>query len=39
LHPEASVREKLTQMLFNLIKIPDENQRRIIMLACTALSK
>jgi hypothetical protein len=30
-HPESSVRDLLTHTLFNLIKRPDENQRRIIM--------
>lgn len=30
-HPESSVRDLLTHTLFNLIKRPDEQQRRIIM--------
>lgn len=30
-HPESSVRDSLTHTLFNLIKRPDEQQRRIIM--------
>lgn len=28
-HPDAKTRDHLTQMLFNLIKIPDEEQRRV----------
>jgi hypothetical protein len=28
-HPDTKTRDHLTQMLFNLIKIPDENQRRV----------
>jgi len=30
-HPDSSVRDSLTHLLFNLIKRPDELQRRIIM--------
>lgn len=30
-HPESTVRDSLTHLLFNLIKRPDEVQRRIIM--------
>ena len=30
-HPESTVRDSLTHLLFNLIKRPDEEQRRIIM--------
>lgn len=30
-HPESAVRDSLTHHLFNLIKRPDELQRRIIM--------
>ena len=30
-HPESSQRDLLTHTLFNLIKRPDEQQRRIIM--------
>lgn len=30
-HPESSTRDSLTHTLFNLIKRPDEQQRRIIM--------
>lgn len=30
-HPDSSTRDSLTHTLFNLIKRPDENQRRIIM--------
>jgi len=29
-HPDVKTRDRLTQMLFNLIKIPDENQRRVL---------
>lgn len=38
-HPESAVRDSLTHHLFNLIKRPDELQRRIIMDACVSLSK
>ncbi|KAE9612784.1 putative transcription factor interactor and regulator LisH family [Lupinus albus] len=38
-HPDSSTRDSLTHTLFNLIKRPDENQRRIIMDACVALAK
>lgn len=38
-HPDTKTRDHLTQMLFNLIKIPDENQRRIIMAGCVALAQ
>jgi hypothetical protein len=30
-HPDCGVRDSLTHLLFNLIKKPDEEQRRIIM--------
>lgn len=30
-HPDSSTRDSLTHTLFNLIKRPDEQQRRIIM--------
>jgi hypothetical protein len=30
-HPVSSTRDSLTHTLFNLIKRPDEQQRRIIM--------
>lgn len=30
-HPDGNVRDSLTHTLFNLIKRPDEQQRRIIM--------
>lgn len=33
-HPECAVRDSLTHNLFNLIKRPDEQQRRIIMDVC-----
>lgn len=38
-HPESSTRDSLTHTLFNLIKRPDEQQRRIIMDACVTLAK
>ncbi|KAK9038943.1 hypothetical protein V6N11_023784 [Hibiscus sabdariffa] len=38
-HPDSSTRDSLTHTLFNLIKRPDEQQRRIIMDACVSLSK
>lgn len=38
-HPESTVRDSLTHLLFNLIKRPDEAQRHIIMDACVELSK
>ncbi|KAH7847521.1 hypothetical protein Vadar_027150 [Vaccinium darrowii] len=38
-HPESSMRDSLTHTLFNLIKRPDEQQRRIIMDACVTLAK
>ncbi|KAK1576809.1 hypothetical protein Q3G72_016663 [Acer saccharum] len=37
-HPDSSVRDSLTHTLFNLIKRPDEQQRRIIMDACVSLA-
>ena len=30
-HPDSGIRDSLTHTLFNLIKRPDEQQRRIIM--------
>ncbi|CAL9084218.1 unnamed protein product [Musa textilis] len=38
-HPDSAVRDSLTHTLFNLIKRPDEQQRRIIMDACVSLAK
>lgn len=38
-HPDSNVRDSLTHTLFNLIKRPDEQQRRIIMDACVSLAK
>lgn len=38
-HPDGNVRDSLTHTLFNLIKRPDEQQRRIIMDACVSLAK
>ncbi|KAH7433811.1 hypothetical protein KP509_07G087500 [Ceratopteris richardii] len=38
-HPDSKIRDLLTHTLFNLIKRPDEKQRRIIMDACVLLAK
>ncbi|KAM0871343.1 hypothetical protein ACQ4PT_039467 [Festuca glaucescens] len=38
-HPDSDVRDSLTHTLFNLIKRPDGQQRRIIMDACLELAK
>ncbi|XP_021763619.1 lisH domain and HEAT repeat-containing protein KIAA1468 homolog [Chenopodium quinoa] len=38
-HPESTTRDSLTHTLFNLIKRPDEQQRKIIMDACVNLAK
>ncbi|XVF20742.1 hypothetical protein REPUB_Repub12eG0029200 [Reevesia pubescens] len=38
-HPDNGTRDSLTHTLFNLIKRPDEQQRRIIMDACVTLAK
>ncbi|XP_020238059.1 RAB11-binding protein RELCH [Cajanus cajan] len=38
-HPDSRTRDSLTHTLFNLIKRPDEIQRRIIMDACVSLAK
>ncbi|GAV85558.1 hypothetical protein CFOL_v3_28994 [Cephalotus follicularis] len=38
-HPDSITRDSLTHTLFNLIKRPDEQQRRIIMDACVSLAK
>ncbi|KNA11926.1 hypothetical protein SOVF_130650 [Spinacia oleracea] len=38
-HPDSTTRDSLTHTLFNLIKRPDEQQRRIIMDACVNLAK
>ncbi|KAF5750170.1 LisH domain and HEAT repeat-containing protein [Tripterygium wilfordii] len=38
-HPDSTIRDSLTHTLFNLIKRPDEQQRRIIMDACVSLAK
>ncbi|KAK6125431.1 hypothetical protein DH2020_040825 [Rehmannia glutinosa] len=38
-HPDCATRDSLTHTLFNLIKRPDEQQRRIIMDACVTLAK
>ncbi|KAL3700165.1 hypothetical protein R1sor_018187 [Riccia sorocarpa] len=38
-HPEHTVRDMLTHTLFNLIKKPDDQQRRVIMDACVSLAK
>jgi len=38
-HPDSGVRDSLTHTLFNLIKRPDGQQRRVIMDACLELAK
>ncbi|CAA2980874.1 lisH domain and HEAT repeat-containing KIAA1468 homolog [Olea europaea subsp. europaea] len=38
-HPDSAMRDSLTHTLFNLIKRPDDHQRRIIMDACVTLAK
>lgn len=38
-HPVSGTRDSLTHTLFNLIKRPDEQQRRVIMDACVTLAK
>ncbi|MFS7973434.1 putative transcription factor interactor and regulator LisH family [Helianthus anomalus] len=38
-HPSSNTRDSLTHTLFNLIKRPDEQQRRIIMDACVTLAR
>ncbi|KAG8662497.1 RAB11-binding protein RELCH homolog isoform X2 [Manihot esculenta] len=38
-HPDGTTRDSLTHTLFNLIKRPDEQQRRIIMDACVSLAQ
>ncbi|KAL4180966.1 hypothetical protein AMTRI_Chr12g234990 [Amborella trichopoda] len=38
-HPASGTRDSLTHTLFNLIKRPDEQQRKIIMDACVNLAK
>ncbi|KAI9085546.1 hypothetical protein K1719_032389 [Acacia pycnantha] len=38
-HPDSGTRDSLTHTLFNLIKRPDEQQRRIIMDACVSLAE
>ncbi|XP_047336522.1 RAB11-binding protein RELCH homolog [Impatiens glandulifera] len=38
-HPDSQTRDSLTHTLFNLIKRPDEQQRKIIMDACVTLAK
>ncbi|QHN82563.1 uncharacterized protein DS421_20g696950 [Arachis hypogaea] len=38
-HPDSSTRDSLTHTLLNLIKRPDEQQKRIIMEACVSLAK
>ncbi|KAI3462561.1 hypothetical protein Pfo_019224 [Paulownia fortunei] len=38
-HPDSAIQDSLTHTLFNLIKRPDEQQRRIIMDACVTLAK
>eukprot|EP00002_Diphylleia_rotans_P034045 TRINITY_DN7286_c0_g1_i2.p1 TRINITY_DN7286_c0_g1~~TRINITY_DN7286_c0_g1_i2.p1 ORF type:complete len:850 (+),score=168.79 TRINITY_DN7286_c0_g1_i2:62-2611(+) len=39
LHPDSKVRDSLTHMLFNLIKKPDEKQRKMILAGCISLAR
>nr|CAB3258802.1 lisH domain and HEAT repeat-containing protein KIAA1468 [Phallusia mammillata] len=39
LHPEISTRNELVNILFNLIKKPDETERQMILLGCVAYAK
>ena len=38
-HPDPQVRDPLTNLLFNLIKKPDEQQRQMIIIGCVALAR
>ncbi|XP_071495307.1 RAB11-binding protein RELCH homolog [Diadema antillarum] len=38
-HPEARERDQLLNLLFNLIKKPDEDQRQVILSGCVAFAK
>jgi hypothetical protein len=38
-HPDAKDRDRLLNMMFNLIKRPDKNQRQMIMSGCVAFAK
>ena len=38
-HPDTKIRDKLTNLLFNLIKKPDEQKRQMIITGCVALAK
>ena len=38
-HPEPKARDSLTNLLFNLIKKPDEQQRQMIIIGCVALAR
>uniref|UniRef100_K1PHE9 Uncharacterized protein n=1 Tax=Magallana gigas TaxID=29159 RepID=K1PHE9_MAGGI len=39
LHPDSKERDKLLNILFNLIKKPDEEQRQMIMTGCVAFAQ
>ncbi|XP_038050849.1 RAB11-binding protein RELCH-like [Patiria miniata] len=39
LHPDPNERDKLLNLLFNLIKKPDEEQRQVILSGCVAFAK
>ncbi|XP_065064241.1 RAB11-binding protein RELCH homolog [Rhopilema esculentum] len=39
LHPDVKVRDNLLHMLFNLIKRPDDEQRRMIIDGCVAFAR
>ena len=38
-HPESKVREQLLQIMFNLTKKPDRNQRLAILSGCVGFAK
>lgn len=38
-HPDPQIRDPLTNLLFNLIKKPDEQQRQMIIIGCVALAR
>lgn len=38
-HPESKIREQLLQIMFNLTKKPDRNQRLAILSGCVGFAK
>ncbi len=38
-HPDSKARDQLMNIMFNLIKRPDKNQRMVIMSSCVAFAK